>query len=113
MTDDQLAFACSEAEAWVNESFARAKAEAQAWDLPKGTDMTEYLTLRVGELLAGDIWMQAGDEVRITASPESYVDDSVGDMVRISGRIIKGWGAGTKKVRTWTFRPTQTLEVKR
>jgi len=113
MTDDQLAFACDEAVAWVNDSFARAKAEAQAWELPKGTTMTEYLTLHVAEVRTGDVWMQAGDEVRITNDPESYVDDSVGDMVRISGRIIKGWGAGTKKIRTWSFKPAQTLEVKR
>ena len=75
--------------------------------------MTEYLTLAVGDLQPEDIWMQAGDEVRITHMPEPYEDESVGAMVRVRGRIIKGWGAGTKKIRTWSFRPTQTLEVKR
>jgi hypothetical protein len=73
--------------------------------------MPRYFTCPVGALLVGDVWMQAGDEVVITEEPELFMDGAR-QMVRIHGRIAKGWGRGPK-IRTRAWPDTQTVEIRR
>lgn len=108
---DELHRMCLEARRILNENFAVARRRAAEWEPSAGPVYLDACL--VGDLRPGDIWMQGGDEVRIAAAPEHYTDPALGPMVRIYGRIIRGWGAQKRVVRTWTWRPTQTLQVRR
>jgi len=55
---------------------------------------------------AGDRWWQSDDCVLIN---EVVVTD---DAVKVSGYIVKGWGA-SKKLRHWSFILDQMLELER
>lgn len=75
--------------------------------------MTAHLTCPVTDLRAGDQWYTDKDTVRID-NVEILGDGGLpgqSPMVRIYGRITRGWGRSLTKQRTWTFHYDQTLEI--
>lgn len=76
-----------------------------------------YLALRADEIQPGDTWLCNSDErVLVTgvelATDEAFAHHGMGiDIVRISGRIVKGWGRGTES--TWTKLASEGIEVTR
>ena len=65
----------------------------------------------VADVRPGDEWTTDKDTTVIDDVTAFDLGDGV-PRVRITGRIVRGWGK-SQKPRTWTFVPDQQLEIVR
>lgn len=98
-------------EGFSDEIIDRVLAEYQRKMRGEAMPLHEIDDCPVAEVLPGDIWIQGDDEVLVRVT-ENDEHETIGPMVRVYGRIVKGWGSGRQE-RTWLFPLSQTLHVRR